>query len=121
METKLFEKTIEVEAMILDGKEKCLVLGRKSRKKLGRKLRETPEEKGYELSRWSEHLSNETLQRLLEEEANQQKGAEDTGYKTGSKVQKSAEDSGHKTGSKVQKKCSRFRTQNRIESAEKCK
>ncbi|KMQ82220.1 hypothetical protein RF55_23754 [Lasius niger] len=56
-----------IEVMILSSNEICALLGRQACRELGGKLREKPE-KNFELKRWSEHLSEATKKRLLEEE-----------------------------------------------------
>lgn len=75
VETKLFGRRINIEAMILDSEEECLVLGRKSRKKLGREIRESSED-GYQLKRSTEHINLQTLERLRKEEGDKKKSAE---------------------------------------------
>ncbi|KMQ88181.1 retrovirus-related pol polyprotein from transposon [Lasius niger] len=100
VETELFNRTIKVEAMILDGDERCLVLGRKARKKLGRKIRESPKE-DFQLTRSSEHLSLQTLERLRKEEEVARKSAKDMYNDNMSKVQQSANNSKDKVQPKV--------------------
>ncbi|KMQ85884.1 spermatid-specific thioredoxin [Lasius niger] len=57
---------MKTEAMILDSDKQCLILGRKSRKRLGKKLRKWKEE-NFQLTRSSNHLDLGTFKRMSEE------------------------------------------------------
>ncbi|KMQ84185.1 hypothetical protein RF55_18237 [Lasius niger] len=107
VETQLFGRQISVEAMILDSEEKCLVLGRKSRKKLGKKIGESLDD-GYQLKRSTEHLSLETLERLRKEEYDKRKSAAILSTSKRQKVHKSANNSIDDKKSKVHKSANNY-------------
>ncbi|KMQ89852.1 s68306 pol retrotransposon woot [Lasius niger] len=66
-----------VEAMILEAKEPCLMIGRHTRREMEKSLKSSLVV-AYELTRWSEHLSEDTRRRLEREEKrkNRRKEAE---------------------------------------------
>ncbi|CAL1682483.1 unnamed protein product [Lasius platythorax] len=107
VETQLFGRQISVEAMILDSEKKCLVLGRKSRKKLGKKIGESLDD-GYQLKRSTEHLSLETLERLRKEEYDKRKSAAILSTSKRQKVHKSANNSIDDKKSKVHKSANNY-------------
>ncbi|KMQ91596.1 reverse ribonuclease integrase [Lasius niger] len=72
LEVTIKQRKIVVEAMILSSNEICMLLGRQACREMGGKLREKPENK-FELTRWSEHLTEATRKRLLMEEEREEK------------------------------------------------
>lgn len=62
----IFDGEISVEAMILDARETCLMIGRKITKEIGRRLRKNED---HRLIKWETYLNEETKTKLAEEEA----------------------------------------------------
>ncbi|KMQ86653.1 hypothetical protein RF55_14311 [Lasius niger] len=117
LETELFREKIKAAAMILDNNKQCLILGRKSRKKLGRKLRKWKEE-NFQLTRSNKHIDLETFRRMSEENINarvvletltednptqRSESAKNSTANEKQKVQKSAEKVSDNKGTEVHK------------------